>query len=93
MVWPDSSFLAEIADQGEGHAEGYDVLEKKQAQETHVPHVPYALDGNNCVWGGYDHSTGCKEHDHCDEPADDTGFRFYIAYDHQYGGRNLRKTD
>jgi hypothetical protein len=54
------SFLAEIADQVKGDAEGYDILEKKQAQETHVSHP---VNGDNRAWGGYEHSAGCKEHD------------------------------
>ena len=57
------SLLAEIADQVKGHPEGYDILEKEQAQKTHVPHVPYPVNGNNRAWGGYYHSAGYKEHD------------------------------
>lgn len=59
----NDSFLAEIADQVKGYSEGYDILEQKQAQITHVPHSVNPWYGNNRAGGSYDHSAGRKEHD------------------------------
>src|ERR1043166_342027 len=56
LCFGKNSFPAEIADEVERHAERYDVLEKEQAQKTHVPHVGDALNGNNGARRSYDHS-------------------------------------
>jgi hypothetical protein len=75
-----------MADQVKGHSEGYDILEKEQAQKTHVPHPVNPRYGNNRTRGRYNHSAGCKEHDRCDEPSYDAGNGAKIARDNQDGG-------
>ena len=84
------SLFAEIADQVKGCTQGYDILEKEQAQKTHVA---YSIDRNNGAGGSNYHRTGNKEHDCCDEPPRDTGLRFEIAGKNQYGGSNFGKPD
>src|SRR5215472_6593277 len=89
----DDRSLTKIADQVKGYSEGDDILEEEQPQKTHVPHVAYPVNGNDRVWGRYDHRAGYKEHDACDEPAYDAGLRLQITRDHQEGGSDLGKTD
>src|SRR5689334_5757377 len=79
LVFKNDRPVAEIADQIERYPERYDVLEKKQAQKTHVPHVPDSVNGDNRARGSYNHSAGYKEHKRCDESAYDTGFGPEIA--------------
>ena len=69
FVFGKDSLLAEIADQVKGHSEGYDILEKEQAQKAHISHPVNPRYGNNRAGGCHEHSTGCKEHDRCDEPS------------------------
>jgi hypothetical protein len=59
--------LAKIANQVKGHSERYDILEKEQAQITHVPHPVNPRRGDNRAGGSYQHSTGRKEHDSRDK--------------------------
>src|SRR5215467_11169384 len=88
-----NSYLTEIADQVKGYPEGDDILEEEQPQETHVPHVAYPVNGNDRIWGRYDHRAGYKKHDARDEPPYDAGLRLPITRDHLHGGSNLGKTD
>ena len=73
FVFGENGFSAEITDQIKGCAERYDILEKKQTQKAHVPHVPYPGDRNNRARGSYDHGAGYKEHECCDEAAYNAG--------------------
>src|SRR5580658_9593987 len=93
FVFGEDSFLAEIADQVRGYAEGYDILEKEESQKAHVSHPVNTGDGDNRARGSYDHSAGCEEHARCDEPAYDARFRAEIACDDQYGSSNLGEAD
>jgi hypothetical protein len=81
FVFERDRFLAEIADEVKGYPEGYDILKKKQAQETHVLHP---VNTDNRAGGSYDHSAGCKKHDRCNEPAYDTCLWPQISCDNQY---------
>src|SRR5262249_49232960 len=85
--------LTEIADQVKGYPKRDDILEEKQPQKTHVPHVAYAMNGNDRVRSRYDHRAGYKEHDAYDEPAHNADLKLPITRDHHYGGSNLGKTD
>jgi hypothetical protein len=87
---PSDSFPAEVAYEVKGYSEGYDVLEKKQSQKTHIPHVAYSRNGDDRTRGRYDHRAGDKEHDRSDKSPHDTGLGPDIAYANQDGGRPTR---
>ena len=90
---PKGWLSAEVADQVKAYSERYDILEKEQAQKTHVPHMVNSRNGNNRTGGSYDHSAGYKEHECPDESAYDTGFRPHIACYNQYRCSELGKAD
>lgn len=69
VVFRNNSFLAERAYEVKGCPERYDVLEKEQSQKAHIPHVAYALNGNDRPRGRYDHSAGGKEHGRRDKSS------------------------
>ena len=93
FVFTKDSFLAEIADQVNGYSEGYDILEKEQAQKAHVPHAVSPGNGNNRTGGSEDHRASYKEHERYDESTYNTGFRSHIACDNQYRCSDLGKTN
>ena len=76
-----------------GYPEGYDILEKKQSQKTHIPHIAYSRNGNDRAGGRYQHGAGGQEHGRRDKSPYDTGFRLQIAYADQDGSSPLGKTD
>jgi hypothetical protein len=82
---------AKVADQVRACSERYDVLEKEQAQKTHVPHVVNSRNGNNRTGVSYDHRAGCKEHECSDESTYDPGFGLDIACDKQYRCSDLAR--
>ena len=92
-VFHNDSFLAEMAYEVKGYPEGNDILEKKQSQKAHIPHVAYSMNGNDRAGGRYKHRAGCKEHDRRDKSPYDTGFRLQIAYANQDGSEPLGETD
>jgi hypothetical protein len=69
VVLGKDRLLAKIAGQVKAHSEGYDVLEKEQAQKAHVLHPVNPGYGNNRAGSAHDHGAGCKEDDDPDEPS------------------------
>src|SRR5258708_1590163 len=90
LVLAEDGFAAEIADQVKTCSKGYNILEKEEAQETHVPHP---VNGNSCTGGRYHHGAGYQEHERSDKSAYDTGFGLKMACDHQERSNDLGEPD
>ena len=51
LIFRKNGFSAEVANQIKRYSERYDILEKEQAQKTHVPHTVNSRNGNNRTGG------------------------------------------
>jgi hypothetical protein len=90
LVFKQNSLVPKVADQIERYPQRYNIFEKKQSQETHVPDP---VNGDGRAGCGDDHGAGGKEHEHRYEAAYYTTLGLEIACDNQNRCNDLGNPD